>query len=179
MYLCQEKKYNNAYRILERVRLYYNLANGDKALADFFDVEKTTISAWRQRNSIPEDKLIKSCGLDNLKLILTGEGPEKLDQKDKGNEIQPPSANQKHAEIYALVKEILESGDDWIIQSFRDRLRDYRLSLRRNAERRRLEQLLIDVQQRISSLEKRISTPGEADAPDGTDASGDTEKKAM
>jgi len=172
----------NFSEIANRIK-YLTGKKRDKELADLFNISPADFLNRKKRGTLLP--LIIEWGIHesvNLDWLLTGQGPMRRGREAPaaGEPVQPyTTTNEKHAEIFALVKEILESGDDWIIQSFRDRLRDYRLSLRRNAERRRLEQLLIDVQQRISSLEKRISTPGEADAPDGTDASGDTEKKAM
>ncbi|NPV05627.1 MAG: helix-turn-helix transcriptional regulator [Syntrophaceae bacterium] len=108
-----------------------------------------------------------------LDWLLTGQGPMRRGREAPAAEepVQPyTTTNEKHAEVFALVREILESGDDLIIRSFHERLKDYRIALRRNDETRSLKQQLGSLERKFKALEQRIGPPMEAGASADADA---------
>lgn len=94
---------------------------------------------------------------------------------------------EKHAEVFAAVKDILESGDDFVIKALKERLADYRVSVSMNRERRGIQQRLARIEQILESSLAGGGMPGEGppagpDTPPEEDiiaGAPDTGKKAM
>jgi len=153
--------------IISRIK-YLTGKKRDKELADLFNISPADFLNRKKRGTLLP--LIIEWGIHesvNLDWLLTGQGPMRRGREAPaaGEPVQPyTTTNEKHAEIFALVREILESGDDLIIRSFHERLKDYRIALRRNDETRSLKQQLGSLERKFKALEQRIGPPMEAGA---------------
>jgi len=68
---------------------------------------------------------------------------------------------EKHADVYAQVREIMESGDDFVIKALRERLKDYKMALAMNSERRNINQRLARIEAMIGKIAGGTNPPGE------------------
>ncbi len=143
--------------------------NNQSNIAKSIGIKDQAITNYKSKNKWPIETIYKLAVKHHLSLdwLLTGEGPMRREEGAQRITEAPlayTTTNEKHAEIFALVREILESGDDLIIRSFHERLKDYRIALRRNDETRSLKQQLGSLERKFKALEQRIGPPMEAGA---------------
>lgn len=118
----------------------------DKELAELFNISPADYLNRKKRGTLLP--LIIQWAIHesvNIHWLLTGEGPMRLEREAPLT--QPYPNTNKHAEVYALVREILESGDDFVIKALKERLADYRVSVAMNRERRSIQQRLARIEQ--------------------------------
>lgn len=80
----QEKSVHNANIILSRLKLALDLST-DTSLSNFLGIDKSTLSAWKRRNSIDYELIFAKCTHLNYDWILTGSG-EMLRKNNPPNE---------------------------------------------------------------------------------------------
>lgn len=87
---------------------------------------------------------------------------------------EPPavytSTDEKHVDVLNQVREILNSGDDFVIKALRDRLKDYRLTIAANSERRGIQQRLDRLESELNAIRGESGPPGERRSGAGPDA---------
>lgn len=86
--MSRRKTQNKTNIVLERISTYYHL-DDDEALALFYGVSKSTISAWRTRNRVNEALIRAKCNDDNLaNWFINGVKTYKLQNTDNDNLIR-------------------------------------------------------------------------------------------
>jgi hypothetical protein len=133
-------------------------------VAESIKITDQAINNYKTQKKWPAVTLFKLAVEHGLSLdwLLTGEGPMRRDEKREMPAVNEQthvytSTAEKHVDVFTQVREILESGDDFVIKALRDRLKDYRLAVAMNAERRGLKQRLTLLEQEVSAIKKSSS----------------------
>jgi len=189
--------------IIDRIKHIKGLQSKSD-VARVLGLSKENLHGYEKRNKIPLHAILMFCEKENLSptFVLYGHsrdegkfgyGPKasiEYEQPDikavHDPTVADTTAQEKHAEVYAAVKEILESGDDFVIKALKERLADYRVSVAMNRERRAIQQRLARIEQILESSLAGGGSPGgedpRRDAPPGEDIiaeDSDTGEKAM
>jgi len=110
------KKWQNANKIIERAIKACGFKTA-KELADYLEVDPTTISTWKKRNSIDLDVLLAKCEHINYNWLLTGEGEMfKNERKEAFKQDKAPfkrSLNGDTEELIAFGKAIVGNEYGW------------------------------------------------------------------
>jgi len=190
--------------IIDRIKHLKDLQS--KAdVAKVLGLSKENLHGYEKRNKIPLPAILMFCEKENISptYVLYGHsrgerefgyGPEASIEYEKPETMpvnEPPAAYtttaEKHVEVFAAVKDILESGDDFVIKALKERLADYRVSVAMNRERRGIQQRLARIEQILENSLAGGGLPG-GGSPAGTDTPpgkvvivdvDDTGKKAM
>lgn len=90
----QEKSVHNARIILSRLKSALNMSK-DNGLSTYLGIDKSTLSAWKRRNSIDYELIFTKCIQFNYDWIITGSGQMLRENQPPGQinlvENKPPS----------------------------------------------------------------------------------------
>jgi len=190
--------------IIDRIKHIKDLQSKSD-VARVLGLSKENLHGYEKRNKIPLQAILMFCEKENLSptFVLYGhsrgerkfgygqEASIEYEQPETQAVHDPPMAYtttaERHAEVFAAVKDILESGDDFVIKALKERLADYRVSVSMNRERRGIQQRLARIEQILESSLRGGGMPGGGspagpDTPPGEDiiaGAPDTGKKAM
>lgn len=169
--------------IIERIKEIKHLQS-KTAVAEAIGISKENLNGYLKRNKIPLEAVLLFCEKENISPTYLLYGTEKIPNREKirlkyGMELPPEEAGEeiqiytttaeKYATIFTQVREILDSGDDFVIKAMTDRLKDYRLTIAANRERRGIQQRLARIEQILEQAVRNGNTPGGA-PPAGMDA---------
>lgn len=166
--------------IINRLKVFYNTEN-DNDIADKIDMHPSNFSQRKKRGTLFEP-LIKLAINEKLNVdwLLTGEGPIRVEEKTgamAASQEQVQYANGRYDDVYSDVREILASGDDFIIRALRERLKDFRIAVSMNHERRDLKQRLTLLENEMRAMKGGGGSPGERPGGASTDAGTTPEAK--
>jgi hypothetical protein len=142
--------------VVDRLKIFHGFKR-DIELANIFDLSQADFSQRKKRGTLLE-MLIDHAHNEsvNLHWLLTGEGEMHVHHEKPLSQV----INEQEGVIQAI-REILSSGDDFIIRSLKERLKDYKLALASNRARRKLEQRLATVEKKLKEIKGGGGSPGE------------------
>jgi transcriptional regulator with XRE-family HTH domain len=156
--------------IIERIKEIKHLASKTD-VAKELGLSKENLYGYEKRGKIPLEAILIFCEKENISPTYLLYGTERVPSRAKihhkyGMEFEEEpiphtTTAEKHADVYAQVREIMESDDDFVIKALRERLKDYKMALAMNSERRNINQRLARVEAMIGKIAGGTNPPGE------------------
>jgi len=156
--------------IIERIKKIKHLTS-KVDVAKELGISKENLYGYEKRGKIPLEAILIFCEKENISPTYLLYGTERVPSRAKihhkyGMEFEEEpiphtTTAEKHADVYAQVREIMESGDDFVIKALRERLKDYKMALAMNSERRNINQRLARIEAMIGKIAGGTNPPGE------------------